>query len=175
VQSRCGSVNATRLEQAVEAALAIEVPSPAPPVFDLYSASAFQPSADARFVMLVMAVESMLDLQPRPEEVVAAGLAAVAAVPVNRPGRQGSCGDSGEPYLPGHDSVEILRSLLRPPQQVGPPGNVTSRASRGGCRSAAVGAVRGRSSEPGTARYSARLRTRQVDGCENGWFTDSEP
>jgi hypothetical protein len=54
--------------------------------FDLYSASAFQPSADARLVMLVMAVESMLDLQPRPEEVVAAGLAAVAA---NRPGRQG--------------------------------------------------------------------------------------
>jgi hypothetical protein len=41
----------------------------------------------------------------------------VAATPVHRQGRQGSRGDSGGPHLPGHDSVEILQSLLRPPQQ----------------------------------------------------------
>lgn len=63
------SVNATRLDQAVEAALSIEVASPAAHSlsFDLYSASAFQPSTDARFIMLVMAVETLLDPQPRPE------------------------------------------------------------------------------------------------------------
>jgi hypothetical protein len=49
------SVNATRLEQAVAAALSVELASPAAHSlsFDLYSASAFQPSTDARFVMLV--------------------------------------------------------------------------------------------------------------------------
>jgi hypothetical protein len=63
------SVNATRLEQAVEAALSVELASPAAHSlsFDLYSASAFQPSTDARFIMLVMAVETLLDPQPRPE------------------------------------------------------------------------------------------------------------
>jgi hypothetical protein len=39
--------------------------------FDLYSASTFQPSADARFVMLVMAVETLLDPKPRPESSLA--------------------------------------------------------------------------------------------------------
>jgi hypothetical protein len=33
--------------------------------FDLYSGSFFQPSADARLLMLMMAVETLLDLQPR--------------------------------------------------------------------------------------------------------------
>jgi hypothetical protein len=63
------SVNATRLEQAVEAALTVEVVSPAVHSlsFDLYSASAFQPSTDARLIMLVMAVETLLDPKPRPE------------------------------------------------------------------------------------------------------------
>jgi hypothetical protein len=63
------SVNATRLEQAVEAALTVEVASPAVHslAFDLYSASAFQPSTDARLIMLVMAVETLLDPKPRPE------------------------------------------------------------------------------------------------------------
>ncbi len=36
--------------------------------FDLYSGSFFQPSADARLLMLTMAIETLLDLQPRPEE-----------------------------------------------------------------------------------------------------------
>jgi hypothetical protein len=56
-------------DQAVEAALAVEVASSDAHSlsFDPYSASAFQPSADARFVMLVMAFGSLLYLQPRPE------------------------------------------------------------------------------------------------------------
>ena len=60
------SVNGTRLEQAVEAALTLEVASPRAHSlsFDLYSASAFQPSTDARFILLVMAVETLLDPQP---------------------------------------------------------------------------------------------------------------
>ena len=33
--------------------------------FDLYSGSFFQPSADSRLLMLTMAVETLLDLQPR--------------------------------------------------------------------------------------------------------------
>ncbi|MFF3641947.1 hypothetical protein [Streptomyces sp. NPDC002564] len=33
--------------------------------FDLYSGSFFQPSADARLLMLTMAIETLLDLQPR--------------------------------------------------------------------------------------------------------------
>ena len=37
--------------------------------FDLYSASFFQPSADARLLMLMMAVEPLLELQPRSERV----------------------------------------------------------------------------------------------------------
>src|SRR5215207_4341102 len=37
--------------------------------FDLYSASFFQPSADARFLMLMMALETLLDPQPRPQSV----------------------------------------------------------------------------------------------------------
>jgi hypothetical protein len=67
------SINATRLDQAVEAALTVEVASPSAHnlSFDLYSASAFQPSTDARFVMLVMAVETLLDPQPRPESSLA--------------------------------------------------------------------------------------------------------
>jgi hypothetical protein len=62
-------VNATRLEQAVEAALTVEVALPAVHSlsFDLYSASAIQPSTDARFIMLVMAVETLLDPKPRPK------------------------------------------------------------------------------------------------------------
>jgi hypothetical protein len=62
-------VNATRLEQAVEAALTVEVASPIVHSlsFDLYSASAF-PTIDRRSLhMLVMAVETLLELQPRPE------------------------------------------------------------------------------------------------------------
>jgi hypothetical protein len=39
--------------------------------FDLYCASASQPSTDARFIMLVMAVETLLKLQPRPESSLA--------------------------------------------------------------------------------------------------------
>jgi hypothetical protein len=35
--------------------------------FDLFSGSFFQPSADARLLMLTMAVETLLDLQPRSE------------------------------------------------------------------------------------------------------------
>jgi hypothetical protein len=35
--------------------------------FDLYSASFFQPAADARLLMLMMAIETMLDLQDRDE------------------------------------------------------------------------------------------------------------
>lgn len=35
--------------------------------FDLYSGSFFQPSADARLLMLTMAVETLLDFQPRSE------------------------------------------------------------------------------------------------------------
>ena len=35
--------------------------------FDLYSAPGFQSSTDARLIMLVMAVETLLDLKPRPE------------------------------------------------------------------------------------------------------------
>ncbi len=35
--------------------------------FDLYSGSFFQPSADARLLMLMMAVETLLDLHPRPD------------------------------------------------------------------------------------------------------------
>jgi hypothetical protein len=33
--------------------------------FDLYSGSFFQPSADARFLMLMMALETLLDFHPR--------------------------------------------------------------------------------------------------------------
>jgi hypothetical protein len=36
--------------------------------FDLYSGSFFQPSADARLLMLTMSVETLLDLQPRSDE-----------------------------------------------------------------------------------------------------------
>jgi hypothetical protein len=35
--------------------------------FDLYSGSFFQPSADGRLLMLMMAIETMLDLGPRPD------------------------------------------------------------------------------------------------------------
>lgn len=37
--------------------------------FDLYSGSFFQPSADSRLLMLTMAVETLLDLQPRSDAV----------------------------------------------------------------------------------------------------------
>ncbi len=37
--------------------------------FDLYSGSFFQPSADARFLMLTMALETLLDLRARSEDV----------------------------------------------------------------------------------------------------------
>lgn len=51
---------------------AIELDSPLKPVerlaFDLYSGSFFQPSSDARLLMLMMAIESLLDLQPRSAE-----------------------------------------------------------------------------------------------------------
>jgi hypothetical protein len=80
--------------------------------------------------MLMMAVETLLKLQPCPES-------SLADLPKSEkwslldslkwlryqsigPGGQGSRGDSGGPHLHGHDSAEVLRSLLRPPQQIGP-------------------------------------------------------
>lgn len=54
--------------------------------FDLYSASFFQPAADARLLMLMMAIETMLDLQDRDEATSAhvhelISLTAAAALP----------------------------------------------------------------------------------------------
>lgn len=37
--------------------------------YDLYSAATAEPSADARFALLMMAIETMLDLEPRSDEV----------------------------------------------------------------------------------------------------------
>jgi len=39
--------------------------------YDLYSASFFEASADARFMMLMMAVETLIELRARPSEVIA--------------------------------------------------------------------------------------------------------
>jgi hypothetical protein len=149
------SVDATRLEQAVEAALTAEVASPAVHslAFDLYSASAFQPSTDARLIMLVMAVETLLDPKPRPESSRAhvehlMALSQAADLPESERAsllgslqwlRLQSIRQAGKAlaatlwgrHLHGDDSVEVLRSLLRTPQQVGTRGNATFRAPRG--------------------------------------------
>ena len=77
----------TRLEQAVEAALALEVASldAHSPSFDLYSASDF-PTIGRRSLRHVGdGLESMLDLQPRPEfsEAHLIGLTKAAELPTS--------------------------------------------------------------------------------------------
>lgn len=51
--------------------------------FDLYSGSFFQPSADSRLLMLTMAVETLLDLQPRSEAARAHVSAMIEATQAN--------------------------------------------------------------------------------------------
>lgn len=56
-----------RLVEAIEAALAARM-SPTPQqrlAYDLFSSSSFQTSADARFITLMMAFETLLELEPR--------------------------------------------------------------------------------------------------------------
>ena len=63
------SVNEAKTKAAITAAFA-SGPHHTPAqrlAFDLYSASFFQPAADARLLMLMMAIETMLDLQDRDE------------------------------------------------------------------------------------------------------------
>ncbi len=54
-----------RLVLAAAARLNDPLKGPERLAFDLYSGSFFQPSADSRLLMLTMAVETLLDLQPR--------------------------------------------------------------------------------------------------------------
>lgn len=51
--------------------------------FDLYSGSFFQPSADSRLLMLTMAVETLLDLQPRSDAARAHIAAMIEATEAN--------------------------------------------------------------------------------------------
>ncbi|WP_438294182.1 hypothetical protein [Streptomyces sp. HUAS TT7] len=51
--------------------------------FDLYSASFFQPSADSRLLMLTMAIETLLDLQPRSDAAKAHVTALIEATEAN--------------------------------------------------------------------------------------------
>lgn len=62
-----------RVEQAVEVAAqsGLQMGEQERLSFDLFSASFFQPSPDGRLLMLMMAIETLLDLQPRDEECIA--------------------------------------------------------------------------------------------------------
>ncbi|MGW9032685.1 hypothetical protein ACWGQ5_53880 [Streptomyces sp. NPDC055722] len=51
--------------------------------FDLYSGSFFQPSADSRLLMLTMAIETLLDLQPRSDAAKAHVTAMIEATEAN--------------------------------------------------------------------------------------------
>ncbi|KOU53610.1 hypothetical protein ADK54_03975 [Streptomyces sp. WM6378] len=51
--------------------------------FDLYSGSFFQPSADSRLLMLTMAIETLLDLQPRSDAAKAHVTAMIQATEAN--------------------------------------------------------------------------------------------